>query len=632
MRQCTLCRYSFWLIMAFGAFGALLSPTFAHGQNIELQMNDIKVNQCQGGQTMEVTVLDEKRRPLDRQSVITLHERKSNITTFQTTASDSKWIFCDIDFGDYDVDVSAVGYLVEHKQVHVVNSNSTLQGVKLDVVLRKDPSAVDLDAADSAIPPNARKATKKAVDALKSANYKQAEKDLEKVYKIAPSSGQVNFLYGYLYLRQKDYPKAETYLKRAVTIEPRRAQALTLLGRVQLEQHQPEDAQKTLEQAVRADSSSWMAHNLLSDAYLREKDYEKSREQAQLAIDIGKGSANAAQLVLGQALANLGHDKEAIAALNTFLKNDPGNPSASGVQAFIRKIQDRDATMAANGEMQADGDLALAAAPPTLPESAWGPPAVDDVKPLLVPGITCPTDQVIQAAGDRVKQLVDNITRFAAVEDLVHEQLDKTGNPFTKETRKFNYVASITEPRPGFLSTEEYRDLRYGISDLPDHIVTTGFMSLALIFHPDMRGNFDMVCEGLGDWQGHAAWLVHFRQRDDKPSRMADYIVGSEHYPIKMKGRAWINANNLQIVRIESDLVSPLPQLSVEHEIAEYGPVNFANQKVELWLPQKVDIFFELRRHRYYRQHSFDHYMLFSVNSTDQQILPKSGQTRTRSQ
>jgi hypothetical protein len=32
-------------------------------------------------------------------------------------------------------------------------------------------------------------------------------------------------------------------------------------------------------------------------------------------------------------------------------------------------------------------------------------------------------------------------------------------------------------------------------------------------------------------------------------------------------------------------------------------------------LPQSVDLFLEINRHRYYRRHSFDHYMLFSINS-----------------
>ena len=464
---------------------------------------------------------------------------------------------------------------------------------------------------------------KRIISALKSANFKDAQKRLEKLSKAAPSSSEINFLYGYLYVQRKEFEKAESYLQSAASLNPRRVQPMVLLGRVQLQRQEYEAARKTLERAVQADRNNWMAHNLLGDAYLKNKEYDKAREQAQIAIDQGRTSASVAQLVLGQALASLGRDEEGLKALNTFVETNPDNPVTPQVKTLIGDIEKRDAGLAGSAD-SLNGDLALAASVPSLPESAWGPPGVDDVKPAVVAGVTCPAQQVIEGAGDRVKQLADNIMKFAAVEDMLHEQLDKFGRPITKTTRKFNYVASISDDPPGFLQTDEYRDLRYGLTDLPDHIVTTGFVTLALILHPSMRDSFDLACEGLGEWQSQTAWLVHFQQRDDKPNHFAEYVVGTQRYPVKLKGRAWITADNLQIVRIESDLATPLPQLSVEHQIADYGPVEFKQQNVRLWLPQAVDIYLELNRHYYYRRHSFDHFMLFSVNSVDKTKMFKS--------
>jgi hypothetical protein len=369
-----------------------------------------------------------------------------------------------------------------------------------------------------------------------------------------------------------------------------------------------------------------MAHNLLGDVYLQQKEYEKARVQAQLAIDEGRGAGNVAQLVLGQALANVGRDQDGIRALKIFVETNPSNTAIPQVKALITKIERRDAGLTSTEGTDPDTDLALAASAPSLPESAWGPPGVDEVKPPVAPGVSCPYQQVLEGSGERVKQFVDNIAKFAAIEGMLHEQLDKTGTPITKETRKFTYVASITEEQPGFLQTDEYRNLRYGITDLPDHIVTSGSMTLALIFHPDMRDNFEMACEGLGDWHGQSAWLVHFRQRDDKPNRFAEYYVGSQHYPMNMKGRAWITTDNLQIVHVDAELMKPLPQLAVQHQIAEYGPVHFQKRNLDLWLPQNVDTYLELNRHYYHRRHSYDHYQLFSVDSVEKAGLFKSGE------
>lgn len=598
------------------------APVPASQANIGLRMNDIHQNYCSDMRSLLLTVLNDSKATLDRQSVAMLHDQKRDTAVWQTTAKDSETTFCNLDFGDYDLEVSAVGYLTEHKVVH---ATGTIQNLKVEVILQKDPTAVNLSAADDAIPAKARKNAKRAVDALKSANFKEARKQLDDVYKAAPSSAQVNFLYGYLFIQLKDLEKAEAYLNHAASLDPRRIQTLTLLGRVQLQREHFQDAQKTLEQAVAANSRDWAAHNLLADTYLRLKDYEKAREQAQLALDEGKGAASVAELSLGQALANVGRDREGLVALKTFIQTNPKNPAVAQVRTLIDEIGKRDSDPAENEAALPHADLVLAASEPSLPPSAWGPPGLDEVKPSVAQGVACPYDRILEMSGERVKQFVDSMARFSATEDLVHEQLDKVGNPISKETRKFDYVASITEERPGFLAVDEYRKDRYATPDLPDHIGTTGFVTLALVFHPDIRDTFEMRCEGLGQWHGQATWLIRFQQREDMPNRLESYVVGGETYRVNQKGRAWINADNFQIVRIESELMNPVQRLSVQHQIAEYGPIHFQKKDIDLWLPQSADLFFELNRRRYHRRHSFDHYMLFSINSEDKPGIIKNG-------
>ena len=110
-------------------------------------------------------------------------------------------------------------------------------------------------------------------------------------------------------------------------------------------------------------------------------------------------------------------------------------------------------------------------------------------------------------------QLVRDVERFSAVEELLHQALDDYGIPTRIITGKYNYVASMSEPQPGRLYVDEFRSNKLSLEGYPDPIATTGFAVLALVFHPHMRENFAMTCEGLGDWRGHATWLMHFRQR-----------------------------------------------------------------------------------------------------------------------
>jgi hypothetical protein len=102
----------------------------------------------------------------------------------------------------------------------------------------------------------------------------------------------------------------------------------------------------------------------------------------------------------------------------------------------------------------------------------------------------------------------------------------------------------------------------------------------------------------MGELHGQATWLVHFRQRDDRPNRIHDFKIGGMIYSVDLKGRAWITPDKFQIVRMESELVKPMPniQLLTEHQIVEYGPVQFQKKKVELWLPKSAELYFDFRK------------------------------------
>jgi lipopolysaccharide biosynthesis regulator YciM len=569
------------------------------------------------GGVLIVSVINDKKAQLDRQAVVKLYDENRQKTLWQATSDSSDTTFVDLMLGKYDVEVSAMGYLPAHKVVDVLSlDHSNLA----EIVLQRDPDAYDFNASSEGLPAKASKENRRAISALSIGKLKDAQKHLDTAYKIAPSSSRINFLMGYLSFEQKNLEQSQTYLEKAIAIEPRNVQMLTLLGRVYLANGKTADAQSVLQRAVATDAESWSAHNLLADAYLRQHDNANALAQANLAVDSGKPGSDTAQITRGEALANLGHDDEAIQAFMSYLQSEPGSPTVPQVRDLIAQVhnhipiaaQPDDATVGKN-------DLLLASAQPTLSLKAWAPPGIDDAKPPVASGVTCPYDEIIEKSGESVKQLVENVAQFSAIEDLLHERLDDTGNPATKDVRKFDYVAAISEPKPGILAVDEFRTEKYGVDDLPDQIRTNGFPALALVFHPDMRDNFDIRCEGLGQLRGQATWLLHFEQRADRPNRLQEYKIGNQSYSVALKGRAWVSADRFQIVRMETELMHPMPgiQLLAEHQITEYGPVAFPKKNVELWLPKSAEVYLELRKHYYYRRHSFDHFMLFSVDSSD---------------
>lgn len=183
------------------------------GNQQGLRANEVQHQSTCIAEAIEVTVFSDAKAKihLDREAVARLYDRARKIENWGTVTPDAGYTFC-VERGEYDLDVSAAGYLTEHKAVQVESSLST---AKVQVILQKDPTAVDLNASDANLSPKIRADVKRAEAELKNSNLKEAHKRLEKAYSVAPSSTQINFLLGYLFFQQKDWDKSESYLIRA---------------------------------------------------------------------------------------------------------------------------------------------------------------------------------------------------------------------------------------------------------------------------------------------------------------------------------------------------------------------------------------------------------------------------------
>ena len=255
----------------------------------------------------------------------------------------------------------------------------------------------------------------------------------------------------------------------------------------------------------------------------------------------------------------------------------------------------------------------------------WLPPDVDEKVPP-VEETACSVDVVVQKAAQRVLEFTRNVDRFTATEALTHQSINKHGQGSAPVERKFDYVVSIHEVRQGHLGVTEYRNGGFALNEFPGGIVTNGLPALVLIFHPYYAPSYEMTCEGLARSNDRIAWQVHLRQRTDKPNELKTYQSGihGASYSVGLKGRAWISADSYQIVRMETDLVMPVPQIQLvaEHTAIEYGAVKFREGDVNLWLPLSAEVYFAWRGQQVHRRHSFDHYMLFTVDDKQRVNTP----------
>ena len=256
----------------------------------------------------------------------------------------------------------------------------------------------------------------------------------------------------------------------------------------------------------------------------------------------------------------------------------------------------------------------------------WMPPDVDESVPAVEPGVACPLQEIQDETAKRVREFIDAANKITATEKLDNEVLDRSGFPAVRESRTYSYVASITEIRPNMLNVEEYRNGSMDPEIFPQHIATLGLPSLVLIFHPIYKDDYEVTCEGLSRRRGGLVWQVHFRQKSEKPSRLRGYRVGHILNPVSLRGRAWISADSFQVLSLETDIVSPIPEirLKAEHLSLDYAAVNFRKDNQKLWLPENAELFFDFGGHRMHRRHHFSNYLLFSVDEKEKISAPKT--------
>jgi tetratricopeptide (TPR) repeat protein len=523
---------------------------------------------------INVSVQQDTGSPFAIPATVTLRSADMSVNLTSRTNESGLTAFNAVPSGQYLVEISASGYRTVREQIGI-GAGVQVQNLLVAMIPETGVTLSRTPSGGGAVNPKAIKETEKGLRALQVGKLDEAQQHLTRALAAAPNFADGNYLMGVLLLRRKESAQARPYLQKAVDIAPNHAPALLALGEAEYLQRDFARATESLEQSLREQPRS-------PQASTAQQLIERMRAPNQPRADAIAGATQST----GAEVAELE------------LATDANQPNL----------------------------VELSALPAITPvtETNWAPPDVDQEKLALDPGTACKLDEVVQAAAGRVKELMQNVDRFTATEKIEHSSLSPLGLQISSETRKFNYLVEIRQLQ-SHLDVQEYRNGSVSVQDFPAHIGTIGLPTLALVFHPYYQEKYEYSCEGLGSWRDKPAWVVHFQQRTDRNSETLVYRVGGKSFPVRLKGRAWIDTQSSQIVAMESDLIRPIPEIRLlrDHQLIEYGPVDFRNNTMQLWLPKSADWYCSLSGQRYHRRHSFSQFLLFSVDDSQKITKPK---------
>lgn len=491
-----------------------------------------------------------------------------------------------------------------------------------------------------AVPSKAKKEYQSACTALKEKKPESAEKHLRKAVQIYPKYSAAWVTLGQMLAAKNQTNESRGACGQALTVEPNYLPAYLCLAELAARDKTWSVVLQLSGQVLALDpSSTALAYEYNAAANLRMYKLDDAEKSALRALEIDKNNSDPrAHFVLAQIYEAKGDRSKELFQLHGYLKSATNPDDIATVREYLSRLeklsagadpsaQKSAATPNSTSGVATQGPLGTEITNLSPGEGTSAAKEFDESAERNGVPNECNLQDVLPRVEHRVQEFVDNVQKFTATELLVHESFNGSGQVTRAEHGKYNYVVSIEESVAGMLSVNEYQGIRSSSGIAQADVVTRGLPALLLIFHPYYAGDFSMRCEGLTILKGNPAWQIHFRQRDDKASRIRSYKIGATGpaYEIDLQGRAWFTADDYQVVKLEADLIRTIPeiQLIVDHTSAEYGPVHFQSRGIDIWLPQAADLVSERNGKRLHERITFSDYLLFSVDNKQEIASPK---------
>jgi hypothetical protein len=213
-------------------------------------------------------------------------------------------------------------------------------------------------------------------------------------------------------------------------------------------------------------------------------------------------------------------------------------------------------------------------------------------------------DRAVQSA----ETFWTQVSAIECTEQVLQARVRKDGKVTARRSSVFDYLLTL-KLNGSALMVEESRIPRKSGGKEDQFLLTSGFPTLLLIFHPNFRDRFDFE---VYDTENRIAFQLKAGARSLSAVRMS-----GRSYPIRWRGDAWIDAANGSIQRISAS-AEPMPEIGIEELKAEveYGSVALPGQPAPFWMPERATIILRSPRQEWKNVHELGSYRVFSVTST----------------
>ena len=448
------------------------------------------------------------------------------------------------------------------------------------------------------------------------------------LYKVLQRDGSCNAcrtMLGLAELSWDDWDDANHTLAEGVNAtlsnqKMARAEPLVAFGTLVSWQHEPEKALPYFLEALKYAPQDKLALQELGRALVMTQRFDAASDYLKKALAAGGGPET--RLLYVQALLGAGRSDDAAAEMNRYLDGRDVKKMPVEVRQIWASVQNRNKveTLYVKTKAQKGVDsVDFLKHPPD--DLIHGLEPAKDQQPLIA---------ILDGVGTRILDLIKDFPNTSSLEAIHQEKLKRKGGVGDTQDQKFRYLCLVPREAwgPGFV---EYRADFAGNEALPKGLsegfmLTKGFASTALYFHPNFRTESNFRYLGQQDVNGRKTYVVAFAQIPGKAHMTGDFRRGQITVTTFAQGLAWIDTSTYQIVRLHTDLLTPLPELRLDKLTMDidFNAVHFTSVKEALWLPEDVTVTLDWNGRQLRNKHAYSDFMIFDVNASEKIGKPKA--------
>jgi hypothetical protein len=231
-------------------------------------------------------------------------------------------------------------------------------------------------------------------------------------------------------------------------------------------------------------------------------------------------------------------------------------------------------------------------------------------------------DVLLERTAKQAASFLDLISETNCTERVLQEKLADNGKVVEKEESIFDYLI-ILSTSDGELSLVESRIAPQGSKQQKKQraplLISNGFSSLFLIFHPYYAPGFVFTRQGEESLNERTFTKIHFQHIPGMRSPAALAVRGRE-YPLDLTGTAWIDPATGSIAQLTANIDSGMEDVGLRTLRSEvrFAPVTFHDSPQSFWLPGQATVEVETPHQHWRNTHRFSDYKRFSVNTKEQ--------------